>query len=1047
MTKKLISFAIEQRLVMLALAIAFVAYGFYAYRTLPVEAFPDPDDPHVQVITLWNGQAAEDVEAQITLPAEQQLNSTPRLSSLRSTSMFGLSVITLTFEDDVDINIARAQVMQQMQGINLPAAAQWQLSALTTSTGEVYRYVIKDSKHKLEEIRAVQDWVVEPALRQVKDVGDVNAFGGGIKQYQVLVKPALLSQHHATLQQVFTALQNNNLNTGGNVLKSGEQSLVVRGVGLLTSVEDIGNVMVANYNSRPVYVKDVANVATGMAPRQGIVGWRQNGEDGKLQQVDDVVEAIVLCRLGTNALNVIDGVKQKVEHLNKNILPQILPGAQIVRTYDRSELVNNTLHTVLHNLALGGLLILVICLIFTSNLRAAVAIWIVIPLALLSAFIFLTLKGIPANLLSFGAVDFGILVDAAVVIVEAILVAKLAAGPQADFPVLVRDTTAGLSRSMLFSQIILIVSLVPIFTFQRVEGRIFRPMAFTFAGAIVGATLVTFTLVPLTAVLLLKRGKAKEENFVSRWLRAGYGRALNVVLRFKIATICIALLMLAGTVLVATHLGTEFLPKLDEGNIWLTVNMPLSISPDAAKDNERRIRSILAQFPESQVIYTQLGRPDDGTDTKGWNHLEVAVFLPPHAEWKTKDKSGKIVDKEGLIAQINDRLQCLPGCSFNFSQYIEDNVEEALSGVQGELAVKLFGDDLQVLQERGEAVRKVISQVRGNADLELEQLSGQPNLTIRVDRAAVARYGLDAQTVLNLVQTGLGGQAAGIILEGQRRFDLSVRLAEPARSEVNRISDLWVDTPTGQRIPLASLASIKLETGANKIQRDYNRRRIAIKCSIRGRDMGSFVAEAQQKVASLVQLPVGYLLTWEGQFENQRRANARLALIVPLSLLGVLCLLYWAFKRLRYALMIIADVPFAIIGGVALLRLTGTNLSVSAMIGFIALSAVSVQNGMVLLTEFNRLRVGGMPLHEAVVQGAKHRVRPVLMTALIAALGMYPMAVSHDIGSEVQRPLALVILGGMLSAALLTLLVLPALYELIEHHFPAEVTVPDGMAH
>ena len=1045
MVKKLISFAIEQPLVMAALSILFVGYGLYAYRTLPVEAFPDPDDPHVQVITLWPGQAAEDVEAQITLPAEQQLNSTPRLSSMRSTSMFGLSVITLTFEDDVDINIARAQVMQQMQGINLPTAAQWQLSALTTSTGEVYRYIIKDSRHKLEEIRAVQDWVVEPALRQVKGVGDVNAFGGGIKQYQVLVKPELLSQHHTTLQQVFTALQNNNLNTGGNVLKSGEQSLVVRGVGLLTNVEDIGNVMVANYNSRPVYVKDVADVATGMAPRQGIVGWRQRDDDGKIQQADDVVEAIVLCRMGTNALEVINGLREKVEHLNRNILPHVLPGAQLVNTYDRSELVNNTLHTVLHNLALGGVLILAICLIFTTSVRAAIAIWIVIPLALLSAFMFLNLKGIPANLLSFGAVDFGILVDAAVVIVEAILVAKFAVGHDPDFPVLVRDTTVGLSRSMLFSQIILIVSLIPIFTFQRVEGRIFRPMAFTFAGAIVGATLVTFSLVPLVAVLLLKRGEAKEENFISRWLRQGYGHALSVVLRFKAATILIAIGVLLATVLVAARLGTEFLPKLDEGNIWMTVNMPLSISPDSAKDNERRIRGILAQYPESRQMYTQLGRPDDGTDTKGWNHLEVAVFLPPREQWVTKGKDGKVVDKEGLITLIKNQLQNIPGCNFNFSQYIEDNVEEALSGVQGELAIKLFGDDLKILQEKGEEVRKAISQVKGNADLELEQLSGQPNLTIRVDRAAVARYGLDAQTVLNLVQTGLGGQAAGNILEGQRRFDLSVRLAQPARSAVSRIGDLWVDTPTGQRIPLASLASIKLETGANKIQRDYNRRRIAIKCSIRGRDMGTFVAEAQQKVESDVKLPSGYLITWEGQFENQRRANARLAVIVPMSLLGVLCLLYWAFKRLRYALMIIADVPFAVVGGIALLYLTGTNLSVSAMIGFIALSAVSVQNGMVLLTEFNRQRVAGVPLHEAVVQGAKHRVRPVMMTALIAALGMYPMAVSRGIGSEVQRPLALVIVGGMMSAVLLTLLVLPALYELIEERFPAEVSVPEGI--
>ena len=1045
MIRKLISMAIKQRLVVAALAILFVCHGIFAYRNVPVEAFPDVDDPQVQVITLWPGQAAEDVERQVTLPAEQQLNGTPRRTAMRSTSMFGLSVITITFEDGVDVDVARGQVMQQMQGVNLPANAQWQLNALTTSTGEIYRYILRDSTHKLEEIRAVQDWVVEPAIRQVPGVGDVNAFGGGIKQYQVFVKPEQLSQHGVTLAQVFTALQNNNINTGGNILKTGEQALVVRGVGNLTSVEDIGNVAVAAYNARPVYVKDVADVTTGMAPRQGIVAWYQKGQDGKVENRDDVVEAIVLNRMGTNALEVIDGIKQKVEHLNKDILPQVLPGAQIVNTYDRAELVNTTLHTVMHNLLLGAVLILVICLVFTSNPRAALVIWMVIPMALLSAFILLYLKAVPANLLSFGAVDFGILVDAAVVIVEGILVAKLAAGPDADFPKVVGQTAGGLARPLIFSLFILIIALIPIFTIQRVEGRIFRPMALTFAGAILGAALVTFTLVPMVASWLLKPGVSTHENIISRFLKSIYGHALAAALKVRMLTLLLALMVAAGSLWLATQLGTEFLPKLDEGNIWLDVNMPLSISPDAAKDNERKIRTILAGFPEAKEIYTQLGRPDDGTDTKGWNHIEIAVFLPPHEQWTTRGPDGNIVEKDGLIARMNEKLSELPGITYNFSQYIEDNVEEALSGVQGELAIKLFGDDLATLQKKGEEVGRAISQVRGNADLEVEALSGQPNLMIAPNRAQIARYQLDAQTVLNLVQTGLGGQTAGSLLEGQRRFDVSLRLAPSARSDVSRISDLWVDTPLGQRIPLASLATIQSQTGASRIMRDYGQRRIAVKCSIRGRDMGSFVAEAQRTVATQVQLPKGYFITWEGQFENQRRANARLATIIPLSLLGILMLLYWAFKSLRYALMILACVPFAIIGGIGLLYLTHTNLSVSAMIGFIALSAVSVQSGMVLLAEFNRLRVGGMTLHDAVVAGGRNRVRPVLMTALIAALGMYPMAVSRGIGSEVQRPLALVIVGGMTSAVVLTLLVLPAIYEIIEHHFPKAVHVPEGL--
>jgi cobalt-zinc-cadmium resistance protein CzcA len=1053
MIKKLISFAIEQRLVMAALLAVFVGFGINAYRELPVEAFPDVDDPQVQILTQYPGQSAEDVEAQVTRPTEEQLNSTPQLKSMRSTSIFGLSVVTMTFEDTVDLNIARANVLNNMQQVNLPAGVQWQMSSLTTSVNEVFRYVIKDPYHKIEEIRAVEDWVLEPSFRQLEGVGDFETYGGALKQYQVFVKPELLSQHGVTLQQVFQVLQNNNLNVGGNILKSGQQALVIRGMGLLRTTSEIGNVPITTYNARPVYIKDVADVTTGPGPRQGISAITWKMPDGSTLNADDIIEAVVLNRQGTDALKVIERIRGQVDHLNRDVLPQILPGAQIVPTYDRTDLVETTLHTVLHNLLLGGVLILIISVLFTGNVLAAVVIWMVIPLALLSAFVALYLKGIPANLLSFGAVDFGILVDAAVVIVEAILVAKLAVAdqPHGDFDLLVRDTSSGLARSMIFSQLILIVALVPIFTFQRVEGRIFRPMALTFAGAIVGAILVTFSVVPLASSILLKRGKAREENFVARGLRNGYGRVINVLLDFPIPTLCAAVLILIGAFLLATQLGTEFLPKLDEGNIWLDVNMPLSISPDAAKDNERKLRAILAEFPESKEIVTQLGRPEDGYDDKGWNHIEVAVFFPAHDQWTTRDPvTHEVVDKEGLIAQMNAKLnRAMPGCSFNFSQVIEDNVEEALSGVQGELVIKLFGDDLDTLQAKGEELARIISQVPGNADLECEKLQGQPDLKVEVDRAAVARYGTDAQTVLSLVQTGLGGQAAGNILEGQRTFPLSVRLAAPARQEVSRIGDLWIDTASGQRIPLKSLTSIKLETGSSRIMRDYNRRRIAVKCSIRGRDMGSFVADAQDRVNRLLKptLPHGYEITWEGQFENQRRANARLMVIVPLSVLGIVVLLYWAFRRLRYALIILTDVPFAIVGGIVILYFTHTALSVSATIGFIALAAVSVQNGMILIGQFNHFRSKGMGLKQAVAAGAEARVRPVTMTALIALLGMLPMALSRGVGSEVQRPLALVIVGGMVSAVILTLLVLPVLYETIERWFPAEVTVPEGMVH
>jgi len=1041
MIQKLINFSFDQRIVTFAVVVLLIVFGAYAYKEVPVEAFPDVDDVQTQIITLWPGQAAEEIETQITKPIEQQINSVPGKTALRSISMFGLSVVTCTFEDGVQDSFARAQTLEKMQAVNLPPGAQWQMSPLTTSTGEIFRYIIDAPNMKLEEQRALEDWVIEPQLRQVSGVGDINAFGGGIKQYQVIVSPASLRQHGVTLSQVFTALQNNNANTGADVLKTGEQMLVIRGVGLLGQIDDIRKIGIASQNGRPVYVGDVAEVTTGVAPRQGVVAWCQRGPDGKVQEKDDVVEAIVLNRKGTNALHVIEGLRTKVAYLNQYVLPK---GVKLVPIYDRTDLVNTTVHTVLHNLIEGAVLIMVISLLFTSSIRAALVIGIIIPLSLLSAYILLHLYSIPANLLSFGAVDFGILVDAAVVIVEAIMVRRLTAPPDMPLREICRHTAINMGRPMLFSKLIFITALIPIFTFQRIEGRIFRPMAFTISGAMIGAILLTLTLVPLLASYMFIGAKGGADNFFSRPIKWLYGHTLNFALEFKAVVLAFSILLLAATLVVGYRLGTEFIPKLDEGNIWLTVTMPLSVSKERAKVNERQVRAIVESFPESRMVFTQLGRPDDGTDAKGFNNIEVSVYLPPHEQWVTKGPDGKVVDKDGLIDLMNQKLNELPGLDFNFSQYIEDNVEEALSGVKGELAIKLFGDDLNVLQQKGAEVRDVLAKVSGVADLGIDQLSGQPNLAIKLDREALGRYGLDVNTVLSYIQTGLGGQAAGSFLEGQRKFDIAVRLSEPARSTTNRIEDVWVDTPTGQRVPLGQLAHIEPKDGASQIRRDQNSRRIAIKCGIRGRDMGGFVAVAQANVAAQVKLPPGYFITWEGQFENQRRATARLAIIVPLSILGVVVLLFWAFQRLRYAILIMLSVPFCIVGSVGLLFLTHTHLSVSAMIGFIALIGVSVQTGIVLVGQFNALRGQGATLRHAVLEGSKSRLRPVLMTALMASLGMYPAAFSHGIGSEVQRPLALVIVGGMLSAALLTLVVLPVMYELLEYYFPAAVHVPEG---
>jgi cobalt-zinc-cadmium resistance protein CzcA len=1041
MISRFIHFALSQKLVTLLLAGLLIVAGLRAYSHVPIEAFPDPDDVHVQVITLWPGQAAEEVESIVTRPVEMQVNGTPGLTNLRSVSLFGLSVVTLTFEDGVDDNFARAQTIEKMQSVALPPGAAWQLAALSTSTGEVFRYVLRGDL-PLEELHALQDWVIEPALRQVPNVADVNVFGGGVKQYQALVSPALLVQHGVTMAQVLQALGNGSVNVGGGSLTVGEQTMVVRGVGQIQKVSDIESVVVASQAGRPVYVRDVATVQIGMAPRQGYAAFYSADEGGAVpERIDDVIEGIVLQRKGSNASSVVAGIERIVEELNRARLPK---GVKVVPIYRRTELIGSTVHTVLHNLVEGALLVVLVLILFTSSPRAAIVVATIIPLSLLAAFVVLDLKGVPANLLSFGAVDFGMIVDAAVVIVEAVLVRKLIQPFRQDFAQTVETTSAHLGRSILFAKLIIITSLIPIFTFERVEGRIFRPMALTIAAAIAGATVLTLTLVPLLSSFVLRGGPVPRPNLLVRALTRVYRKSLTLCLNHRWLTLGGAVLLLGWSVRLGSLLGTEFLPKLDEGNIWLTCVQPLSVSVEQARATEKQVRAILEGFPESRLVYSQLGRPDDGTDAKGLNNLEVAVYLRPREEWSTRDQFDRVVDKEGLIAQMNARLQCIPGLELNFSQIIEDNVEEALSGVKGELALKIFGDDLQILQQEGEAVRAVLAEVPGVADLAVERLSGQPNLNIRLNREAIARFGLDSQTVMSVIDAGIGGRIVNSVAEGQLRFDLCARFEQSARADADQIGRLWVDTPGGQRIPLAELCSIVNEDGASRISRDGNSRRIAIKCGIRGRDMGSFVAEAQRRVAESVKLPDGYRITWEGQFENQQRASARLAVIVPASLILVVGLLFMAFQRLRYALMIIICVPLALIGGISLLYFTGTRLSISAMIGFIALSGVCVQNGLILVGQFNALRHSGLPLRDAVLQGGTARLRSVLMTALMAAIGMYPAATSTGIGSEVQRPLALVILGGMISAALLTLVVLPTVYELVESTLPSEpVTAGD----
>lgn len=1013
--------ALAHRYVVLGVTLLLVAAGVRAFRTLPVEAFPDVQDVQVQVITPWTGHAAEEVEKVVTLPVERQMSGLPGLTNLRSTSMFGLSVVTMTFEDGTADYFARQQVLERLPQASLPAGVQPSLGPLANATGEIYRYVVTGPQ-PLTELKAVEDWTVEPAIRTVPGVADVTSFGGQVKQYQIDLDPERLAAYGVTLAQVEQAVAAANANAGGGYLSHGYEKQVVRGVGLLSNTRDLEAVNVLTRAGVPVRVGDLGAVTVGGAPREGIVG---------KDRLDDVVQGIVLMRKGENAVEVLDGVRAKVAELNAAGLPA---GVRLAPFYDRATLVDHTVHTVEENLAVGAGLVLLILVVFLGDFRAALIVGLVIPLALLCAFVLMEAWHVSANLISLGAVDFGIIVDAAVVMVEAFLV-RLALAPRREARSLpdsekrwlLADVAGQMGRPILFAKAIVITAFLPIFTFQRVEKRIFSPMAFTLTFALLGSLVLTLTLVPVLSSWGLRAGKLDarghpEETRATRWLARLFAPALDAALRHGRTLVLGALVLLAGSLALGAKLGTEFLPALDEGNIWLTVTMPVGISLEAAKTVERDVRGVLLSYPQVSQVVTQLGRPDDGTDAKGSNNLEVLADLKPRREW------GAVRDKEQLVAGMRRRLEAIPGVDLNFSQYIKDNVDEALSGVKGELVVKVFGPDLATLQQKADEVERVLAAVPGVADLGTEQQFGQPQVRFEVDRAAAARYGLSVADIDDAIETAVGGRAVTQLLDGDRVFDVRLRYAGPARDNRAALEHLAVNTADGRTVPLASVARVVTAEGASRISRETHERRVAIKCSVRGRDEGGFVAEAQRLVAARVALPAGYRLTWGGQFENQRRATARLAVIVPASILLIFALLVSAFGSAKYAALVLANLPFALIGGIVLLWARGIHLSVSAAVGFIALFGISVQNGVLLVAEFNRLRDDGATAEDAVRRGTLDRLRPVAMTALMAALGLLPAALSTGIGAETTRPFATVIVGGLATSTVLTLLLLPVLY-------------------
>ena len=1014
MIERLIAFCLQQRLMVIGVTLAVAVSGIVAFENLPVQAFPDVQNVFVQVVTQYPGQAPEEVEKQISLPIEREMNGLPHLINMRSVSIFGLSVVTLTFDDNAEDYFSRQQVLERLQNADIPVDSKPQLGPLSTGVGEILRYVI-DAKHlPLVEQRALQDWVIEPRLRTVQGVADVVSYGGGVKEYKVSVKPDRLKNYRIDLNQVFEAIAANNTNTGGGYIEHGDEALVVRGVGLLKTAEEIGEIVVTTHDDVPVRIKDVADITVGPQPRTGIVGMNQR---------DDVVEGIVLLIKGRDAVTVVNGVKEKIKELNDFGLP---PGVKITPIYDRTELVGHTVHTVMHNMMEGAALILIILLVFLRRFMAAFLVTLIIPISLLFAFILVDLGGISANLISLGAIDFGIIVDSAVVLVEAVMVqVTLDLHNKVDIRHLrqsLLQTATEMGRPILFSKAIIIIAFLPIFTFQRVEAKIFSPMAYTLSFALIASMLFSLTFVPSMLTYLLGPKLAESHNPLVHKMEHHYRGILEWVLKNSRLVFFSAVAALVLSFMSVRFIGTEFMPKLDEGNIWLTITLPTPVSLTTAKDFERKVRDKLETFTEAKTILTQLGRPEDGTDPKGFNNLEVLIDLKPKDTWRYKKK-------DDLVQAMDKELAIFPGILTNFSQVIQDNVEEAISGVKGEIAIKIFGTDLKTLQDRADQVTHILASIRGATDVAAEQQAGLAQMIVDIDRAKVSRYGINVADVERVMEIGIGGKVASQFLEGERRFAITLRYEENARNSVAGLESLTVQTPNGQRIPLTELATIRVNQGASRISREDNMRRIAIKCNLIDRDQGSFVAEAQQKVAERVDLPAGYHIVWSGQFENQQRAMKRLSIIVPISLALIFVLLFWAFMSIKNALLIVMNVPFAMIGGILILLITGINLSVSAAVGFIALFGIAVQNGVILVSQLNKLRREGQSLHDAIVNGSVSRLRPVVMTAMMAMLGLFPAALSTSVGSETAKPFAVVIIGGLLTATILTLTLLPALYR------------------
>ena len=1017
MIKRIVAFALHQPLFVILMTALFIGGGLVSFKALPIEAFPDVSDIQVQVITLFPGHAPEEVEKQVTIPVEVALSGVAHSVRMFSHTQFGLSFVVLTFDDAVSDYFARQQVLERLQSADLPPGVQPQLAPLSTAIGEIYRFRLKGDGWSSRDLRTIEDWTVERYLRMTPGVADIVSMGGLIKQYEVNPNLAKMKYQNLTLQQLFTALGRGNANAGGNYVEQGAQQYLIRGIGLLRFAEDIGNIVVSSRNGTPVLVRDIADVAVSAVPRQGIVGQDDD---------NDIVNGVVLMRKGENPSRVLAAVKERIETLNKSILPH---GVKIDSYYDRTWLIHTTLKTVFKNLFEGASLVTAVLVLFLGNLRAAAIVAMMIPLSLLATFLGLTWRGIPANLLSLGAMDFGIIVDGAVIVVENVFRKLSEHEHKTDRQTvrhLILESAAEVGRPTFFSMLIIIAAHIPIFTLQRHEGRIFSPMAWTVTSALAGSLLFSLTLVPLLCFYFLRQNLPHRDNWIVRRCKGIYQPALAWALTRPRTVLAASVAALALSLALVPRLGTEFLPELNEGSIWVDANLPAGISVSEATALCARMRDALRRVPEVNSVISKAGRPEDGTDPKPLNMAELFVDLKPPSSWTRQ------VTKDQVIEEMDRGLGAIPGIETSFSQPIRDNVLESISQIDGQIVVKLFGDDSLVLRTNARVFIRGFLTVAGVARAFIDRAGEVPQSIIEIDRGRAARYGLNVSDIEDVIETGLGGRAATELWEGEKHFSVVVRLPETDRRLAN-LKNVLVDTPEGMHIPLDQVVTFKLGSGAMNISRENGKRVLAIGVFIRGRDMGSVVADMQQQVKS-VALPEGYYVTWSGEFENQQRAMKRLAFIVPVSVFLIFVLLFDAFKSARSSLLILLNVPFALIGGILALLSSGIPLSVSAAIGFIALFGQAVLNGVVMVSHFNQLRDNGSTPFEAVLNGALIRLRTVLMTTLLAMLGLLPMALSHGIGSETQRPLAVVIIGGLISATLLTLFLLPTLYVLFEGH-------------